>query len=197
MHLFRLRAMWLVGGVQYIRLAVAYGVAVWLPTYIVVDKQYSLSVAGLLVAISAATTAPENFVGGYLGDRLKDETKIISIALASLAVTLIVLVQVNNLVLLVVVAVIEGIFVQLYFGPLFAIPVKFLGPRTAGAATGFGNFFANVGGFTFAYTIGAIKDATGSFAVGLYALAALCAIGLVLTWCLSRTIRGIQANAPA
>ena len=94
------------------------------------------------------------------------------------------------MVLLVAVAAIQGIFVQVYFGPLFAIPVKILSRRTAGAATGFGNFFANLGGFTFAYGIGAVKDASGSFSAALYALSGLCVVGLGLAWMLSRTIRG-------
>lgn len=195
--LFRQRAMWLVGGIQYIRLSVAYGVAVWLPTYVVVGKHYPLQIAGLLVAVSAATTAPANLIGGYVGDRLKDPTRIISVALICLTGTLIVLVQAHNLALLVAVAAVQGIFVQVYFGPLFAIPMRFLGSRAAGAATGFGNFFANIGGFTFAYTIGALKDATGSFSLGLYTLSAFCVIGVALTWLLSRAIRRTRATEPA
>jgi len=81
---------------------------------------------------------------------------------------------------------VTAFFVQLYFGPLFALPVEMLGPRTAGLASGFGNFFANIGGFTFTYTLGALKDATGSFAVGFYSLSGLCVIGLLGTVALSR-----------
>jgi sugar phosphate permease len=187
--LFRIRAMWLVGGIQYIRLAVAYGLSAWLPTYVVVGRGYSLEIAGLVVAVSVATTVPANIAGGYIGDRLKDETKIILIALAGLAISLVVLVQVDDLALLLGVAAVQGIFVQVYFGPLFGIPVKVLAPGRAGSAAGFGNFFANVGGFTFAFTIGVVKDATGSFAAGFYCLSGLCVVGLVLTAALSRAIR--------
>lgn len=186
--LFRMRAMWLMGAIQYIRLAVAYGVAVWLPSYVVVDKHYSLQIAGLVVAIMAATAVPANLIGGYLGDRLKEQTRIISVAMAGLAVCLVLLVQVHSLALLVVDAAVLGTLMQVYFGPLFAIPVK-IWPGTAGAATGFGNFFANMGGFTFAITIGTIKDATGSFAVSLYVLSGVCLLGPLLSWMLSMEIR--------
>ncbi len=40
------RAMLLVGAVQYVRLAMAQGMAFWLPTLIVVEKGYPLTVAG-------------------------------------------------------------------------------------------------------------------------------------------------------
>jgi nitrate/nitrite transporter NarK len=98
-----------------------------------------------------------------------------------LAVTIVLLVHVHELALLVLVIAINAIFVQLYFGPLFSLGVEMLGVERAGLASGFGNFFANLGGFTFTYTLGALKDATGSFTVGFYTLAGLCIVGLAAT----------------
>jgi sugar phosphate permease len=91
---------------------------------------------------------------------------------------------------------VNSFFVQLYFGPLFAVPIDMLGTKTAGLSSGFGNFFANVGGFTFAYILGAVKDLTGSFALGFYWLAALCVIGLLCAVLLSR-MRPVQAATRA
>jgi hypothetical protein len=39
-------------------------------------------------------------------------------------------------------------FVQVYFGSIFALPIQLLRVRAEGLATGFGNFFANMGAFT-------------------------------------------------
>ncbi len=186
LSLFRYRAMWLIGSIQYVRLAVALGLQFWLPTFVVVEKGYSLQIAGLVVALGAALTVPSNFLGGYLSDRLRNPLLIIGTALAMLALTTILLVRVENLVLLLLVCALNGIFVQLYFGPLFNVPIEMLGPEFAGLASGFGNFFANLGGLTFAYTLGALKDATGSFDVGLYGIAALCLFALVCTLLLAR-----------
>ena len=69
--LFRYRVTWLLGGIQYVRLAVAIGLAFWLPSFLVDDRGTSLEVAGLIVAVGAALTAPSNFLGGYLSDRLQ------------------------------------------------------------------------------------------------------------------------------
>ncbi|HZU67001.1 MAG TPA: MFS transporter [Ktedonobacteraceae bacterium] len=186
LSLFRYRAMWLIGSIQYVRLAVALGLQFWLPTFVVVEKGYSLQVAGLVVALGAALTVPSNFLGGYLSDRLRNPLLIIGTALAMLALTTVLLVRVENLVFLLFVCALNGVFVQLYFGPLFNVPIEMLGPEVAGLASGFGNFFANLGALTFTYTLGALKDATGSFDVGLYGIAALCLLALICTLLLAR-----------
>ncbi|HEY8735784.1 MAG TPA: MFS transporter [Candidatus Dormibacteraeota bacterium] len=184
-RLLRHRFMWIVGGIQYIRLAVVTGLAFWLPT-LIIEKGYSLQVAGLLIALSAALTAPSNFLGGYVSDRLGRPLLVIGLSLAVLAVTTLLIVQVNALALLVPVIAINGFFVQFYFGPLFAIPIQALGSRTAGLASGYGNFLANLGGFTFAYALGAVRDATGAFSDAIYVLSGLCVVGVLLTLILSR-----------
>jgi predicted MFS family arabinose efflux permease len=186
LRLFRSRRMWVIGAIQYVRLAVVSGLGFWLPSFIVVEKGYSLQVAGLLVALSAAVAAPSNFLGGYVSDRLRNPSLVIGTSLTMLAITTVLLIHVHNLGLLLAVFVVNGMFVQFYFGPLFAVSIQLLGPRTAGLTSGFGNFFANLGGVTFAYLLGAIKDATGSFAVGLYTLSGLCLVGLLCTIALSR-----------
>ncbi|HUZ89387.1 MAG TPA: MFS transporter [Candidatus Acidoferrales bacterium] len=184
--LFRHRVMRAIAVIQFVRLAVASSIAFWLPTFIVVQKHQSLQVAGLVVALSAAVTAPSNFLGGYVSDRIGRPLAVVALSLAMLSATNILLVEINNLVALLAVVVVNGLFLQLYFGPLFSIPIAMLGQRAAGFASGYGNFFANLGGFTLVYVLGIVKDATGSFSVGFYALSGLCLGGLGTTYLLSR-----------
>jgi predicted MFS family arabinose efflux permease len=184
--LFKLRVMWLIGGVQFTRLAVVSGLSFWLPTFIVAEKGYSLAIAGLLVALSAALTAPSNLIGGYLSDRLGNPLLVIGGSLVVLAVTTTLLAWAASLPMLVAIIAVNGFFVQLYFGPLFSLPIELLGVRNAGLTSGFGNFFANVGGFTVAYALGAIRDASGSFAIGLYLMSALCLAALLCVVALGR-----------
>jgi MFS transporter, ACS family, D-galactonate transporter len=188
-------AMWAIAGIQYIRLAIVFGLGVWLPTFIVSDRGYSLQVAGAVVALSAAVTAPSNFLGGYLSDRLRRPLVIIGGSLGAMALTIFLLPRVHGIVPLIAVIAVTAIFVQLYFGPLFAVPVEMYGLRTAGLISGFGNFFANLGGFTFVYTLGAIKDATGSFEAGFDALAGACLVGVALSVLLARLRRRAAATA--
>jgi ACS family D-galactonate transporter-like MFS transporter len=194
-RLFRHPVLWFSAVVQFVRLAVVMGLAFWLPTYIVEDKGFSLTTAGLVVALGAAVTAPSNFFGGYISDRLGRPTLVIGTCLAVLAVTISLLINVGSLPVLIGVIAVNSVFVQLYFGPLFGVPIRVLGSEAAGLLTGFSNFCANLGGLAATYTLGAVKDATGSFAVGLYGLAGLCVVGLVCNLGLSRTLSASRAAA--
>lgn len=186
LQLFRIPVMWMVGVIQYVRLAVVFGVMFWLPSFMVDELGYSLKFAGLVVALGALLAAPANLIGGYVSDRLHNPLLIIRVSLVMLAITIALLANVHQAAPLVLVVAVNAVFLQLYFGPLFALPIELLGPRTAGLASGFGNFFANVGGFTFTFALGAMKDATGSFDTGFYSLVVLCVISLTATFGLAR-----------
>jgi sugar phosphate permease len=82
--------------------------------------------------------------------------------------------------------IVNAVFVQFYFGPLFSIPLETLGMSTAGISSGFSNFFANLGSLSFVYVLGILKDTSGSFDTGFFALAASCFVGLPFTVLLSR-----------
>ncbi len=180
------RAVWLSGFIQFVRLAVVTGMAFWLPSLIVEEKGYSLGTAGVVVAIGAAVTAPSNFLGGWVSDRLGRPLAVVGTSLAMLAVTIFLIPFVDTLPALIAVIAVNSIFLQLYFGPLFAVPLQYVGTTNAGLVTGFSNFCANLGGVVFSFGLGAFKDATGSFDGGLWALAGLCAAALSVTWLISR-----------
>ena len=177
--LFRHRIMWVCGALQYIRLAVMQGVTFWLPSLLTYQKGFPLQLTGVLVAVQFGLIAPSNLLGGYISDRLKNPVLVIGSALIILAITTALFIPVNNTIILVALICINGIFLQMYFGPLFAIPVDVLGMRNAGILGGFSNFFANIGSFSFVYLLGILKDNTGSFDSGFYAIAVLCVVGLI------------------
>jgi ACS family tartrate transporter-like MFS transporter len=78
--------------------------------------------------------------------------------------------------------------------PLWAMPTMFL--SGAGAAAGIAtiNSIGNLGGFIGPYAIGWIKSRSGSYAGGLYVVAATLAISAILTLLLSRQTN--KRNAP-
>jgi sugar phosphate permease len=80
----------------------------------------------------------------------------------------------------------NAIFMTIYFGPLFYVPIEVLGQRTAGLVTGVGNLFANLGALSAAYLLGVVKDFTGSFAWGFFGIASLCSVGVLLSVVLAR-----------
>jgi nitrate/nitrite transporter NarK len=178
--------MWVSGGVQFIRYAVVNGLNFWLPSYLVADKHLSLGAAGLVMAMGAVVTAPSNYLGGYLSDRLGRPALVIGVSLAMLAVSLSLLVVADSLPAIIPVVILQSVFLQFYFGPLFDMPIRILGPRTAGLTTGWSNLCANVGGLTFSVGLGRAKDITGSFDGGFYAMIVLCVVGIAGAYLLSR-----------
>jgi nitrate/nitrite transporter NarK len=204
--LLRHRVIWVAGVIQFVRLALVQAIRFWLPTFLVVDRGFSLQLAGVVVAVGAAVTAPANIVGGYVSDRLQRPLLVIGTSLAALGASCILLVTVDGVAMILLVVAVQSVFIQVYFGPLFEVPIRLLGSESAGSINGFSNFCANVGGLTFAYAFGAVKDTTGSFEVGFFALAGMCAVALSATWMLSRmaprsetgpTVPGPHRGAPA
>jgi nitrate/nitrite transporter NarK len=180
-QLFRYPFMWVVGVIQFVRLGIYNSLSFWLPTLFINEKGLSLQVTGLIIALRTILSAPTNIVGGYMSDRLKAPTGVMAVSLIMIAVTTALLVRVNEFMMLITLNVINALFVQLYFGPLFAIPVERYGSQMTGTLTGFGNFFANLGSFSFTYLLGFVKDRTGYFESGFYIIAAACLVSLVFT----------------
>ena len=181
MGLFQFQVMWVIGGIQFVRFFVALGIGFWLPSFLVAEHGFTIAGAGSLVALGAAFTVPSNFFGGYVSDRLRNPLGVIAFSLAMLAMTSVAMVLVQNTVLLVAIVCVNSTFIQFYFGPLFAVPIEFLGPRRAGISSGFSNFFANIGGFASTLGMGWIKDTTGSFTLAFLAIAACCLLGIAFT----------------
>jgi ACS family tartrate transporter-like MFS transporter len=66
-------------------------------------------------------------------------------------------------------------------GPFWPLPSAYLSGAAMAGGIAFINSIGNLGGFVGPYAVGWIKDATGSFAGGLYALAGLAVLAAVTT----------------
>ncbi|HOW00391.1 MAG TPA: hypothetical protein PLY19_02850, partial [Rhodoglobus sp.] len=139
------------------------------------------------VAVSSAITAPANIGGGILSDRLKRPLLVIAVSLGAMTVLLAVLGEVGSIPIMLAIIALLAVFIQLYFGPLFAVPARIFGQGVAGLSSGFGNFCANLGGFASALLLGVLRDATGSFTVGFLALAGMALVGFAAVVALWRT----------
>jgi len=179
--LFRLRFMWICAVIQYVRLGVLNGLSFWLPSYLIDERGFSLQTTGLILSIRLLIMAPSNIIGGYISDRLRNPPLVIGGSLVVIAITTALFVVVESRGLLVFLIYLNALFIMLYFGPLFAAPVEKYGSHMTGTVTGFSNFFANLGGFTFTYLLGLLKEETGFFKPGLYTLALACLVGLIFT----------------
>jgi sugar phosphate permease len=185
-QLFRYKIMWVCSSLQFVRYSITLSITYWLPSLLVSEKGLDLQFTGLIIAMQAVLIAPSNIIGGYISDRLKQPTIVIFISLIVLACTTTLIILVNNIPLLIMLIGLNAIFIQMYFGPLFAIPVEVLGVEKAGISTGFGNMFANLGGLIATYILGTLKDITGGFAAGFHYITGLAIAGLILTLILTR-----------
>ncbi len=181
LRLFRYKAMWLCGSLQFIRLSIMQGITFWLPTLLISEKGLSLESAGLIIAIQVVLMSPSNILGGYISDRLKNPILVIGISLSVLGITTGLLITANNMIFLISLIFINAIFLQMYLGPLFTVHVEMLGKQEVGILIGVSNFFATIGGFTATYIMGALKDITGTFTTGFFAICGACFLGLALT----------------
>jgi predicted MFS family arabinose efflux permease len=198
MGIFRSPLVCVCNALQFIRFAAATAFNFWVPSLLLSDRGLPLTRVGLLIAFSAACAAAANPLGGYLSDRLGNPPLVIGGSLAVLACTSVWIVAADSTVVLMLAVGLNSIFMTIYFGPLFAVPIEALGKPTAGFATGVGNLFANLGALAAAYTLGWLKDATGSFAAGFHSIAALCAFGVLLSVLLARLRRrALRARAGA
>lgn len=183
---WRAPAWWLLGLVQFARLTVVVGLASWLPAYLIEERGVSLAATGAFTALVAGLTAVSNITGGMLSDRLGRPLLVIGGSLAIMTVLLAAVALADDLIVILVLLAAISAVMQLYFGPLFAVPRRLFGPGVAGLSSGFGNFCANVGGFVSVLTIGVIKDTTGSFAGGFAYLAVASLLGGVAVAVLGR-----------
>jgi MFS transporter, ACS family, D-galactonate transporter len=194
-RLARYPIMWVCAGIQFIRFGVTTSFHFWLPSLLVADRGLSLKAAGLIAAMAFVLTGPSNALGGYVSDRLRNPPLVIGGSLVVLACTSALLVVVDSVPAVVLVVAVNAVFLQFYFGPLFYVPVEVLGQRVAGISTGFSNMFANLGGLTFAYALGVVKDTAGAFRWGFIATSALCVAGVALAFLLARMRRSALSAA--
>ena len=182
------KVLWVCGGIQFVRLAVTMATMAWWPTYLVVEKGMSLPLAGLVLAVGAVLTAPANFLGGYVSDRFNRPLLVTVVSLVVIGSTLVAIVNLVSLVPLLILISVNQFFLQIYFGPLFEIPIRALGSEFAGSISGFSNMCANIGALCAIFVLGDIKDRFGTFDIGIYGLAGLCVVSVGLVLILSRMI---------
>ncbi|HTP95471.1 MAG TPA: MFS transporter [Burkholderiales bacterium] len=196
LRLARFPILWVCGALQFVRFAAASGFTFWLPSFLVADRGFSLTAAGAVMALSAALSAPSNMLGAYVSDRLRNPPRVIASALAILAAAAALLPAFESTAALLLTIAVYSIFQGFYFGPLFQVPVEVLGTRIAGSTIGFGNLFANIGGFCCVYALGLARDQAGSFAAGFAGISAACVAGVALAALLARMRARALAATP-
>jgi NNP family nitrate/nitrite transporter-like MFS transporter len=167
--------------IQFIRGALIQAPNLWLVTFLFTDRDFSLPLAGLALAVFAVLSIPSGVVGGGWSDRMASRMSISILSSAILTVGFIALAFTHNRIVLWVLIVFIGWFVVLYRPALFAIVPELYGEASAGVSIGLHNTIANLGAVVLAFLMGLLRDLTGSFEIGWLILGVLSALSLILS----------------
>jgi MFS transporter, ACS family, tartrate transporter len=153
--------------------------SLWQPQII---KSFGLTdiQTGLLNSIPFGVASVLMLLWGRRSDKTGERKWHTAIPLALLAASLAMAGLSNSLAPTIAILCVAVTATYVMKGPFWALSTEWLSPAIAAAAIAQINAIGNLGGFFGSYLLGTIKDATGSFALGLLPLAALSAIGFVL-----------------
>ncbi|MQS89952.1 nitrate/nitrite transporter [Companilactobacillus mishanensis] len=150
-----------------------------LPTFMTKLFSNSLVEAGIWAAIFAVIGTLLRPVGGYLSDKIRPMTllKYDFICLIIVAIVLGIFLKTQGIFLTIVVLI--AILVGLGNGIIFKM-VPFVSSGNTGAVTGFVGAMGGLGGYFPPIVLGVIKQSTGGYEIGIYLIAVVALISLIL-----------------
>jgi len=154
---------------------------------------HSIMQTGLLNAIPFGLASIIMIWWGRRSDRNGERLWHTAIPLGLIAASLTAGLLVSSLAGTMVILCLAVIGTYAFKGPFWALSTEWLSAGAAAAGIAQINAIGNIGGFVGTYLLGVIKDATGSYPMGLLPLAALSAAGTVAVVMLGR---GQRRDAP-
>ena len=159
--------------------------SLWQPQII---KSFGLSnmETGLVNSIPFGIASVLMVLWGRNSDRTRERTWHTAIPLLLLAVSLSVAPFTSALLPVVLLLCVSVTATYIVKGPFWALATEWMSAGVAAAAIAQVNAIGNIGGFLGSYLLGVIKDATGSYSLGLLPLAALSGAGCIMVLALGR-----------
>lgn len=161
-------AVLLIAAYNFLALAANWGVTIWLPSVL---KQSGLAIVsvGFLSAIPYAAGAVAMLIVAFSSDR-RMERKWHTVLMTAMSGVFLLLAQLpGESAIMMTVLLLTLSFACFFgrFGPFWALPSEVLPAPVAGVGIAVINGVGNLGGFAGPFAFGAIRTATGSFAVAL------------------------------
>lgn len=166
---FRLRTTWLLAFAVTGPWAVFMALSSWLPTYYTEVRGLDLNVAAFTVAVFTIAGIPAALVGGVLTSRTGHRRPILMWAGVLLAIGAIVTVFAPAGLPLYLAVALTGMVQWAYEPAIFTLPLELPGstPERAGAVTAAMVSVGNGTSFVAPVLVGFLRDATGSYVLGL------------------------------
>jgi MFS transporter, ACS family, tartrate transporter len=159
--------------------------SLWQPQII---KSFGLTnmETGLLNSIPFGIASVLMIIWGRTSDRTGERIWHTAIPLALLAASLAASLAANSLVPTILILCVAVTATYIVKGPFWALSTEWLSAGSAAAGIAQINAIGNIGGFIGTWLLGVIKDATGSYPLGLLPLAAISAVGCLLVLTIGR-----------
>lgn len=168
---------WMLAGVYFTIPVMLYGIGFWLPQMLETASGATAFGVGLLSAVPYAVGAVAMVAVGRHSDRTRERRRHIAVAAAVAAVGAALATAGGSTAWIVATLSIAMAGLASMFGPFWALATTSTSGVGAAASIAFVNSVGNIGGFVGPSLLGAINDATHSFAIGLYAIAMLMIAG--------------------
>jgi MFS family permease len=177
---------WLLAIVYFTIPVTLYGIGFWLPQML---KTASAGASdfriGVLAAIPYACGAVAMVLVGRRSDRMGERRWHVLVPAVLSAAGLVLSPFASTTAWTVITLSIAMIGLASMFGPFWALTTSAMRGTSAAAAIALVNSVGNTGGFVGPYLLGAINDRTHSFALGLFAIAAMLVVGGALVLAVS------------
>ncbi|HJZ78009.1 MAG TPA: MFS transporter [Vicinamibacterales bacterium] len=173
----RNRRTWLIAIIHIVIPVTLYGIGFWMPQMLKTSSGASDFVVGLLSAIPYAAGAIAMVVAGRHSDRTGERRWHFFVPAATCAGALVASTLSSGAVWTVAALTVAMAGLASMFGPFWALATSQVAGVGAAASIALINSVGNTGGFFGPYLLGAINDATHSFAAGLFAIAAILVVG--------------------
>lgn len=159
-----------------------WGIASWLPTYLVKERGLDLSTLGMLQIIPGITSVLFLFLAGYIIDKLPAGKEKWLGAICGLGLTLFVYLMFNapNTTMFIIYQSLSPLFATTITVLCNAIPLKKLADSVSGTAIGMISFGGQLAGFIAPLSIGyAVDLAGGSFSAAIWLIVGFCFLGFI------------------
>ncbi len=161
------------------------GLSLWQPQFL---KSFGLSTSevGMFNAIPFAVAAVAMYLGGASSDRRRERVWHTAVPMAITSIALCLCLVLHSLPATLVLLSLATFGFSASRGPFWALATEFLSSRSAAVGIAQINAVGTGASFLTSYATGAIKDATGSWALALLPLAAVMAIAAIAVILLGR-----------
>ena len=167
---------WILAYAHFARYGLDSTIIAWTTVFLIDAFQFPLALAGFALSLMFAATIFSDPVGGHISDRIGRFTLCAS-TFAILAGILVGLVFVRTEVILWILLLGAGWFVEFHRSSLLAAVPERYGVERTGSVSGVLNVFAAAGAFFLPLSFGYLRDLEGTFAWGWIFVAVLMMIG--------------------